>query len=203
VCKKISVTILFSYTATLFAAGNPVAGKDKAIICIGCHGFDGNSDNGEYPKLAEQHENYLIKQLLDFKSGARKEEHMSSMIEAIDKSDIPDVAAFFASQKRKTHRHETNTTDNIKKDFGKQIYQNGLQNKNIPACTSCHGEKAEGITALNSPSLTHQHTEYIAKMLKDFRSNTRSNDPGKMMRTVAAKLTDEEINALANYISNL
>ena len=86
---------------TAFAGGDPNAGRAKAVICIGCHGADGNSSNATYPKLAGQWQGYLEKQLRDFKSGARKDDHMTSMVEAISAGDIPDIAAYFASQKQK------------------------------------------------------------------------------------------------------
>jgi len=192
------ITLLFAINSNMAIAGDPVIGKTKAIICIGCHGADGNSSHSIYPKLAEQNEAYLIKQLNDFKKGTRKEEHMSSMVEAINIEDIPDIAAYFSSQQR-----IPSSIDNIKSIQGKQIFQAGIQEKKIPACASCHGLKGTGNPPLNYPSLTGQHKEYLIKTLKDFRSRTRHNDINKIMRNATTKLTDNEINQLSDYISNL
>jgi len=196
-------SLLLLYSEVLLAVGDPVMGKSKAIICVGCHGLDGNSSNSIYPKLAGQSERYLAKQLFDFKSGARKEEHMTSMVEAIQTSDIPDIAAFFSSQKRKPSLEKTKGIDNTKYNLGQKIYYGGIYKKGIPACTSCHDVKGEGKLAVSIPSLMLQHSQYIIKTLKDFRSGTRSNDPNKMMRNVAANLSDKEIDALSIYIDNL
>jgi len=195
--------LLLIYSNVLFAEGDPISGKSKAIICIGCHGFDGNSSNSIYPKLAGQSESYLAKQLFDFKSGARKDEHMSSMVEAIQTSDIPDIAAFFSSQKRKTNIEKTKGTEGTTNKLGQKIYYSGIFKKEIPACASCHGAKGAGNSVKKYPSLMLQHSRYITKALKDFRSGIRSNDPNNMMRNVAANLSDKEIDALSTYIESL
>jgi cytochrome c553 len=196
-------SFLLIYSTALFAEGDPIVGKSKAIICVGCHGFDGNSSNSIYPKLAGQSESYLAKQLFDFKSGARKEEHMSSMVEAIQESEIPHIAAFFSSQKRKASLEKPKGINSSKYKLGQKIYNGGIYKKGIPACTSCHGVKGGGKLAVSIPSLMLQHSQYIIKTLKDFRSGIRRNDSDKMMRNVAANLSDKEIDALSSYIDNL
>jgi len=183
-----------------YAGGNPVVGKSTAIICIGCHARDGNSTNPLYPKLAGQGEKYLAKQLTDFKSGKRKEEHMSSMVEAISKEDIPNIAAYFSQQKRSASPITKNSNDT---SVGKAIFMNGIENRNISACNGCHGEKAEGNPAIKFPALAGQHAEYITKSLMAFRSGQRQNDTGKIMRNIAENLSDEEIKSLASYLAAL
>lgn len=190
--------LLFANINFAIAAGDPLRGKSSAIICMGCHGVDGNNNNSLYPVLAGQGEAYLIKQLTDFKSGARKEEHMSSMVEAISQSDIPHIAAYFSAQKRKV----INSNKNQSK-AGKLIYSKGLTAKNITACADCHGEKALGNAILKFPALAGQHTGYISKMLKEFRAGTRHNDRDNIMRNIAVELSDNDIKALAAYIANL
>lgn len=190
--------LLIASTSAAVAGGDPVVGKATAILCIGCHGADGNSTVSQNPKLAGQGEAYLAKQLIDFKSGARQEVHMTSMVEAIEIADIPHLAAYFSSQQR-----SKGTASTEKTDFGKQIYQVGVKAKGIPACASCHGPNGMGTPAKKFPSLANQHSEYISKMLKDFRSGIRSNDPRKMMREMAARLSDQEIDAVSAYISSL
>lgn len=189
--------LLLSFLSTAIADGDPVIGKSTSILCIGCHGFNGNSTNPEYPKLAGQGEEYLEKQLRDFKSGARKEEHMTSMVDAIQMTDIPNLAAYFSSQKRA--KTDPGKTAN---EVGKKIYQEGISAKAVPACTGCHGLEAAGVPAAGFPSLANQHVEYIAKILRDFRQGVRGNDQQMLMRNIASKLSDAEIDAVATYLAN-
>ncbi len=197
--KRFMIALLLAAVAGIVVAGgNPAAGKSTAIICIGCHNADGNSTNTLYPKLAGQGEGYLAKQLTDFKSGARKEEHMTSMVDAISAADIPNLAAFFSSQARtKGAAGKTNT------DLGQRLYQAGAKDRGIPACASCHGANGHGNPAEKFPALAGQHAEYVAKMLKEFRSGKRSNDTREMMRKVAARLSDAEIEAVSVYVLGL
>lgn len=192
------VLLLAAASGVVVAGGNPVAGKSTAIICIGCHNADGNSTNTLYPKLAGQGEGYLAKQLTDFKSGARKEDHMTSMVDAISAADIPNLAAFFSSQAR-----TKGAAGNANTDLGQRLYQVGAKDRGIPACASCHGANGRGNPAEKFPALANQHAEYVAKMLKEFRSGKRSNDPREMMRKVAARLSDAEIDAVSIYVLGL
>lgn len=183
---------------TAMAAGNPDTGKSRSLICVGCHGYDGNSTNPIYPALAGQGQDYLIKQLRDFKSGARTDAHMTSMVAAVNMDDIADIAAYFAAQQRKPA-----STASQDSETGKLIYQNGIAAKDLAACSSCHGADGKGNDAIKFPSLAGQHTDYVAKMLKDFRSGERHNDTQSMMRDIAAALDDREIEALSRYIATL
>jgi len=190
--------LLIDLPGSLLAAGDPIVGKTRAIICIGCHAVDGNSTNPDYPKLAGQGEAYLVKQLSDFKSGKRKEEHMSSMVEAISENDIPHIAAFFSQQKR---RSETAVAQ--KNQTGQLLYLYGQAKRSIRACAQCHGTNGRGDPSRLYPSLAGQHSRYIEKCLKDFRSAERQNDKNGVMRQIASRLSDTEIRAIAHYISSL
>lgn len=196
--KTIIILFLCCSINLATAAGDSQIGQTKAIICMGCHGVDGNNDNTLYPVLAGQGEGYLVKQLADFKSGARKEEHMSSMVEAISLSDIPHIAAYFSKQKRKV-------TNSEKKEFitGQLIYNQGIPSKDVTACSDCHGKDAMGNTLLKFPALAGQHAAYISKMLKEFQVGKRYNDKNRVMRNLVAKLSNDEIQALSIYIKNL
>ena len=186
--------ILISSTA--IAEGNPVAGKSKSLICSGCHMRDGNSKNPNYPILAGQGQDYLIKQLLDFKSGARKEEHMTPIVEAVSVEDIKDIAAYFSIQTRIPGATPPPTSS-----LGEQLFQNG--NKTVNACAGCHAADGKGNPALKFPSLAGQHADYVVKMLKEFRSAARNNDQQAVMRDSAKDLTDPDIDALAAYITSM
>jgi cytochrome c553 len=180
--------------------GDATIGKDKALICTGCHGADGNNTHSEYPVLAGQIESYLLKQLKDFKSGDRIDDHMTSMVLAVEESDFEDIVAYFSSSTR-NQQSDKRKEHEIK--LGQSIYTSGLKSKSTPACAGCHGSKGLGNKDTIYPSLASQHKEYIAKTLKDFREGKRKNDKDKLMRNVTSNLSDREIEALAIYISNL
>ncbi len=180
------------------AAGNATAGKTKSMACAGCHGPDGNSVMGTWPKLASQHADYLAKQLSDFKSGVRKDPTMTAMSAALKAQDIADISAYYAAQAIKV-----GTVDATLAAAGEKLYRAGDKEKGVAACMACHGPAGVGNAAAKFPSISGQHADYVAKALKDFRSGARTNDNAKMMQDVAAKLSDDEIKAVAAYVSGL
>jgi len=181
------------------AAGNVEAGKTKAQVCFSCHGMNGDGNtNPPWPALAGQHASYLAKQLADFKSGARFEPLMIAQVASLSEQDMADLGAFFASQKVKT-----GSIDESKAKQGGKLYRAGNKASGVAACMACHGPTGAGNPAANFPLLKGQNTAYVVKALNDFRSGTRKNDAGKMMRGVAAKMTDKEIEAVAAFISGL
>ncbi len=191
-------------TVTVFAnesakAGDASKGKALSAVCSACHGADGNSTNPDWPKLAGQGEKYLIKQLHDFRSDKRAEATMTPMAKGIaSDEDVLHLAAYFASQKQKP-----GTADKDKVEAGKRIYKGGIMASGVAACSACHGPTGEGNYAAKYPKVSGQHSKYIVKQLKAFRSGSRTNDAGKMMRNVVAKMSDSEIESVAAYISGL
>jgi len=197
--KQFLMTIaMLALASNVVAGGDPVAGKTKANLCIGCHGVDGNSANPDWPSLAGQGEAYLAKQITDFKTGARKDGTMNAMVGSLNDTDIANVSAFFASNKAKGG---TASKESLK--LGQDIYRAGIASRGIAACASCHGPSGAGNPAAKFPALSGQHAKYTMKALKDFSLGTRSNDPGSMMRVVAGKMKDSEMKAVAEYISGL
>lgn len=181
------------------AAGDAAAGQAKAAVCSACHGPQGNSPaNPLWPKQAGQHEGYVVKQLKDFKSGARKDDTMIGMVAALSEQDMADIAAFWAGQ-----TISIGSADPEKAKLGRKIYQGGIAEKGVAACMACHGPAGDGNPAANFPSLNGQHAAYTAKALMDFRSGIRSNDPQGMMQGVVANMSDAEIEAVAQYIMGL
>lgn len=196
------------------AAGNPVAGKEKAAACAACHGPDGNSATANFPKLAGQHESYLIKQLQDFKSGARKDPVMSAQAANLSEQDMADMAAYYASQNIKT-----GSADEQLVADGERIWRGGDPEANVPACTGCHGPAGGGNAPAVFPMLAGQHAEYLAKQLTAFREAGsldpnaiqaegadlpgRHNDAGRMMQNTAKGLSDHEIKAVSSFIEGL
>lgn len=181
------------------AAGD--SSKGQAIVgkvCAACHGFDGNSFLPVNPSLSGQHEEYLYKQLAEFKSGARNNAVMAGMVANLSVDDMRNVAAYYASQVPK----QMSASDKDLVAQGRKLYRGGNATNGVAACAGCHSPNGAGIPA-QFPRLASQHAEYVATQLKAFRAGNRANDPNQMMRATAAKLTDQDIAALAEYISGL
>lgn len=199
--KLISLVALLAFAGvagTSMAAGNAAAGKTRSAVCAGCHGVDGNSAAPNFPKLAGQDAQYIVKQLADFKSGARKDPIMSGMAAPLSKKDMDDLGAYFASQKRTPG--VANLNDDSRK-VAEILYRGGNTKLGIPACMSCHGPSGAGIGP-NYPAVGGQHATYTAKQLTDFKSGARSND-GHVMTQIAFLLSDSEIKAIAEYMAGL
>jgi cytochrome c553 len=178
------------------AAGDPADGKTKTEACAGCHGEDGNASAPIFPKLAGQHVSYLSKQLREFRSGKRVDPTMNAMAESLSDADIADIAAWYAKNKIKPEPPE-------KTELGLKIYRTGIAAKGIPACAACHGPRGEGNPTAGYPVLGGQYSSYIGKILHDYKSVERSSDPNEIMRTIANRLNDEEINAVSDYVTGL
>jgi cytochrome c553 len=199
--KKLALAalVMFGAVGTASAAGNAADGKMKSMACAACHGADGNSMIPTFPKLAGQHAEFTAKQLADFKSGARTDPTMSGMAAPLSEQDIADLAAYFSSNAGSIGT----AADAEKAAIGQRIYQAGDKEKGIAACMACHGPAGSGNPGAVFPVVSGQHSAYIIKALQDFRSGTRTNDPANMMRDIAAKMSDSEIAAVAEYISGL
>ena len=180
------------------AVGDAAAGKGKSVTCQGCHGADGNSANPLWPKLAGQHPNYIAKQLADFKSGARKDPTMSAMVAPLSEADMQNLAAFYSGQVLKVGAANEKLVAK-----GERIYRGGNAESGVAACIACHGPRGAGNPAARYPAVGGQHAAYVEKSLKDFKSGARSNDAGDIMQAVAARMTDAEVKAVAEYISGL
>ena len=193
-----TLIVTFSFTNFAQAQGDIAAGKEKSASCIACHGADGNSPANIYPKIAGQHASYLEKQLQQFKNGERDNAIMMGMAMPLSEQDIKDLAAYYESQ---TATPETVSTDIV--DAGQKLYMGGDLQRNIPACTACHGPRGNGLALAKFPKISSQHTAYLKAQLQSFRSKARHNDQNGMMTDVAAKLTDADIELLSHYISAL
>ncbi|MDR2878186.1 MAG: cytochrome c4 [Chromatiales bacterium] len=183
--------------------GDPVAGETKGAICGGCHGADGNSEAGMFPRLAGQYSSYIVKQIRDFQAGRRaNSEIMAGMAATIASvEDARDIGAYF--QKQKIAKQPIAPVDKALVAEGEKIFTEGNPANGLYACINCHGPKGTGKseTIAQFPRLVGQHKEYIIKELTDFRAGTRANDPAGMMKDIAKKLTEKEITAVAEYLS--
>ncbi|MDH3353881.1 MAG: c-type cytochrome [Chromatiales bacterium] len=195
--KKLLIAALafVSATSVAYAAGDAAAGKTKAAACAACHMADGNSMIPNFPKIAGQHATYIENQLAAFKAGTRKDATMLGMTAALAPQDMADVGAYFASQST-----SIGTANAEKAAAGKKVFLGGNKGTGLSACMACHGPSGKGNAGAKFPSLRGQHTIYTIKQLKDFRSGTRSN---VMMNDIAAKMSDAEIESVAEFIQGL
>jgi cytochrome c553 len=178
------------------AGGNATEGQEKAAACGGCHGEDGNGAAPIFPKLAGQHPSYIYKQLMDFKTQKRVEPTMNAMAEPLSEDDMQDLAAFYASQKPTSESGTVNGK-------GKNLYLAGNAASGVPACSGCHSPSGSGNPQAVFPRLHGQYSAYVEKTLHDFKAGERGNDMNAMMRSVAAKLSETDISAVAEYVSTL
>lgn len=192
----LSLLALFISQSTF--AGDPDAGKARSQICSACHGQDGNSTNPAWPNLAGQHEEYIVKQLSEFKSGQRQNAQMSPMASPLTEQDIENLAAYYASQK-----HKKLSADPEHIELGEKLYRAGNPKSGLPSCMACHGPTGAGNPAAKYPVLAGQHADYTVLQLKAFKTESRNNDVNSVMRIIAGKMTNAEIKAVASYIQGL
>lgn len=177
------------------AKPDPVQGRAKfATVCAACHNADGNSAIPANPKLAQQHPEYLIKQLQEFKAGRRTSPIMQGMAAMLSDADMKNIAYWATSQKAQPGAAK----DKESVATGERIYRGGITDRQVPACAGCHSPDGSGMPA-QYPRLSGQHAEYTIVQLTAFRDGTRRNS--LLMTQVAAKLNDREIKALADYVA--
>lgn len=178
------------------------APRDAATIvttvCAACHNADGNSIMTVNPRLAGQHPEYITKQLNNFKSGERVNPVMSAMAATLSADDMVKLGAYFGAQKPKSG----NAKENGPGSAGEKIYKGGIPGSGVAACAACHGPTGAGIP-VQFPRIGSQHADYVVAQLKAFRAGERANDPAKMMRMIAARMSDQDIAAVADYIQGL
>jgi len=183
----------------LVEKGNP---KNPMVLpCKSCHGLKGKGNpQAKFPRLAGQNAQYLVKQLDDFASGKRTNyPTMTNIAKGLSKQDKLNAATYYHQQNVSIKPQDAKKSV-VKK--GEQIAERGVAEKNVPACTSCHGPKGQGVPPV-FPTIAGQHASYIKKELKDFAGGNRKNDPAKMMRDIAPKLSSQQKEAVAAYFNHV
>ena len=196
--KLLCGLVLMSCPLALSAAGDVQAGKQKAATCVACHGADGNSNNPTWPNLAGQHAEYTRKQLEDFRDGSRKNDQMSLFAAALTDQDIADLAVYYASLEPRTGQTQP---ENL--ETGARLYRAGDAAKGLAACMACHGPAGTGNPAANYPRINAQHAVYTELQLKAFKAEERANDLNGIMRDVAGRMSNDSIEAVADYLQGL
>jgi len=197
--KKLAISLMLSLGLVVGAhAGDAASGQKISGACAACHSKDGNSAAPSFPKLAGLGEKYLLKQLKDFKSGTRSNAIMAGQLAALNDTQMADLAAYFASQ--------TRTVGYAAKDkvaLGEKTFRAGNRATGVPACLACHGAKGEGMSAAGFPALGGQHGAYVKAQLVAFQEDKRNNDASKVMRDIAGRMSNKEIDAVSSYIQGL
>ena len=194
--QSIIIALLLLAVTNIANAADISAGKAKAAMCAGCHGADGNSISPEWPNLAGQSANYLTKQIKDFRDGNRTNAQMAPMVAALSDQDAENIGAYYASLDAKA-----GATKEEYLALGSQIYSGGVTG--VMACTACHGPNGAGLEAAGFPKISGQQINYVITQLNDFKNGSRTNDSSVMMNNIASAMTDEQITAVANYLSGL
>jgi cytochrome c553 len=206
----LALVLLAGAVVTAQAETAPVKGdpaKAQAIVtqvCAACHAADGNSVTPANPKLAGQHAEYITKQLRNFKDavkdpnkdGVRRSAVMGGIASTLSDQDMLNLSVYFSEKTMKPDSAK------LPYDLGQKVYRGGNAGTGVPACAACHGPTGAGIPT-QFPRLGGQHADYILTQLKAFRAGDRANDAGKMMRTIANKMSDQEMLGVANYIAGL
>lgn len=207
----LAVLLVAGFTANAAENTTPKAdpAKGKVVaetICVACHGVDGNSPLSANPHIAGQVQDYIYKQLKNFRSAdgkpaLRENPIMSGMAMAISsEEDVLNVAAWYAQQK--LNPAVPTTTDEAILNRGKQLWRAGDPARGLPACSGCHGPNGQGLSA-QYPRLSGQFPEYTELQLRNFRTGQRANDPESMMRNIADRLSESDIKAVSEYAAGL
>lgn len=193
--------ILLPLTFINISYSDEITTTSKLSKCATCHTNTGNSITTIWPKLAEQHSNYMIKQLFEFKKGKdgdRYDPTMLGMLQGVTENELLELADYFSKQVLEKKKVKVNKADF---DNGKNIYLFGDKENNVVACVGCHGIDGTGNKLANFPSLKWQHKDYIIIQLKKFKTHERRNDVNGIMRDIAGNMTEQQMNFVASYIS--
>ena len=180
--------------------GSLAAGESKSVVCASCHGFDGNSITAEWPSLAGQHAKYIVNQLAAFQTGERENQLMTSFAANLTEQDMHDLAVFYEAQ-----TIGPGGADPELVSLGERIYRSGLPERGVAACIACHGPTGKGNPLAAYPVIQGQQATYTVNTMRAYAAGERRSDTSvnQMMRTVAALLQEEELQAVASYVQGL
>lgn len=199
-CASLSLILNTIVSAEGLVDGSIEAGEAKAVLCGACHGPSGNSVNPAWPSIAGQHAPYTVHQLQAFKSGARANILMTGQAMMLSDEDILNVAVYYEAQTPAAK----SVADPKSISKGEALYRGGNKESEASACLACHGPHGNGNPAAKYPAISGQYAQYTAQQLRDYASGTRKSDaPTRVMRDIAARLSEEEILAVASYVQGL
>lgn len=202
----LTALVSFQSNAASLVDGDAAAGKSKAVTCSACHGAEGNSVNPAWPNIAGQNANYIVAQLKAFKPGEngepalRSDPLMTSMAMPLSDEDIRDLAVYFEGLPAAVN----SVANDASVAKAEALYRGGNEDNKAAACLACHGPTGRGNPAATYPALNGQHAQYTAKQLRDYAADKRQSDgKTRIMRDIAARLDDKEIEAIASYVQGL
>lgn len=196
----VSAAFMGTANAEALLEGDAEAGKAKSITCAACHGADGNSVNPEWPSIAGQHATYAYEQLLAFKGGQRSNALMLGQVMILSDEDMRNIAVYYNGMQAAARPVE----DPSLVARGERLYRGGDRENDAAACIACHGPTGRGNPAASVPSVKGQYAVYSAAQLRAYANGTRRSDgPTRVMRDIAARLSEEDIVALASYMQGL
>ncbi|WP_136254845.1 c-type cytochrome [Onishia niordana] len=180
--------------------GDAAAGREMAQSCAACHGAEGISAVGMFPNLAGQQASYLAKQIMDIRDGERMVAQMAGQVDNFSDQDAADVAAYYANMTPNLGQVDADPEVIAR---GKELYRAGDMAKGIPACAACHTPTGQGIGTAVYPALSGQKTDYTVSTLQAFAAGERANDPNAIMRSIASKMSDRDMQAVSQYVLGL
>lgn len=180
--------------------GDAAAGREMAQSCAACHGAEGISAVGMFPNLAGQQASYLAKQIMDIRDGERMVAQMAGQVDDFSDQDAADVAAYYANMTPNLGQVDADAEVIAR---GKELYRSGDMAKGIPACAACHTPTGQGIGTAVYPALSGQKTDYTVSTLQAFAAGERANDPNAIMRSIASKMSDRDMQAVSQYVLGL
>ncbi|MDI9818963.1 MULTISPECIES: cytochrome c [unclassified Legionella] len=197
--KKIVFAVVLLCPLTINAAEQPNTIKEKTALCVACHGEKGISLNPQWPNLAGQHAQYLLKQLQDYKKiTPRNDPTMTGIVATLTEADMAELASFYAQQPL-----PEGTTPEKYLDRGEQLYRGGDFDKHITACIACHGPRGTGNAQAGFPVLSGQHAAYTIAQLQAFKEKKRLNDLNHIMQDISERMSQDDMEAVAYYIQGL
>ena len=184
----------------VFFGGSVDAGLEKSATCAACHGPDGNSVTAEWPSLAGQHPRYTYNQLQAYKSGERQDPGMQNFAMMLSDEDMRDIAAYYAAQPLSPKGADPELVN-----LGESIYRSGIPQRDVPACSACHGPAGNGNYVAGYPRIGGQHARYMLTTMQEYAAGTRRSDTAynQMMRNVAELLLEDEMQAVVSYVQGL
>jgi cytochrome c553 len=194
---KTMLTLIPLIAATVAAAEAREAKEIVAAECVACHDMDGNGLVPTFPKLAGIQPDYLAKQLVEFSSGTRKSDVMKPIAEKYSQAELFALASYFSGQQRSPGV----VTNASLVEAGRELYHGGNKETGVPACAGCH--KADGTGTPRSPMIAGQDATYTLQQLRNFDHDIRTNDRGRLMRTISGRMTEEEMQAVSQYIAGM
>lgn len=196
-----AVTLILLGSAVAQAQeGSAEAGQGKSVTCAACHGPDGNSVTPDWPNLAGQHEDYIVRQLVAYQNGERRDVGMQGFASTLSEQDMRDIAAYFSTQSARPRGADPDSVM-----LGQQIYRGGIPERGVAACIACHGPTGMGNPLAAYPRISGQHSAYVLSTLQAYASGERRSDTdmNQMMRNVSELLFENEMRALASYVQGL